>query len=336
MRKEAKYYRKLEDNKVECQLCPHGCILTPGKAGICTVRVNREGTLIAESYGETISLTIDPIEKKPLYHFYPGKEILSVGPNGCNLRCPWCQNWTISQVESSTSYISPEQMVKFAREYNSIGVSYTYTEPLVWYEYLLDTAKLVKDAGMVNVLVTNGYINEAPLRQLLPFVDAMNVDVKSMDDGFYKKYCKAKLAPVLRTVEIAKGEGCHVEVTNLIITDLNDSEEQIQKLVDWVAGIDDRMPVHFSRYFPQYKMNNPPTPQNTLEGAYELAKKKLKHVYLGNIHLPGRDDSYCPNCGNVLVARRGYTISLTGLKRGCCNECGSETDFVLGNAVGER
>lgn len=330
MKKEARYYRKLEDNKVECELCPHGCILTPGKRGICMVRVNREGTLVAEGYGETISLTIDPIEKKPLYHFHPGREILSVGPNGCNLRCPWCQNWTISQVESGTSYVSPEQMVRLAKEHDSIGVSYTYTEPLIWYEYLLDTGKLVKEAGMANVLVTNGYINEPPLCELLPLIDAMNVDVKSMEEEFYKKHCKASLAPVLRTVEIAKREGCLVEITNLVIPGLNDSEEDIQRLIDWVAGIDDRMPLHFSRYFPQYKMNNPPTPQKTLERAYELAKKKLKHVYLGNILIPGTDDSYCPDCGNVLVARMGYSTQTVGIKGGRCSKCKSEVDFVLG------
>lgn len=328
MDKEAKYYRKLKENEVECQLCPHGCILTPGKKGICKIRVNREGTLIAQSYGETISLTIDPIEKKPLYHFYPGREILSIGPNGCNLRCPWCQNWTISQAESSTSYISPEQMVKLAKEHKSIGVSYTYTEPLIWYEYLLDTSKLVKDAGMVNVLVTNGYINETPLREVLPFVDAMNVDVKSMEEDFYKRYCKAKLAPVLRTVEIARGEGCHVEVTNLVIPQLNDSEQQIQMLVDWVESVDDRIPLHFSRYFPQYKFDKPPTPQKTLERAYKLAKRKLKHVYLGNIHVHGTDDSYCSNCGNVLVARMGYSTQTVGVEDGRCSKCNSDTDFV--------
>ncbi|KPJ68629.1 radical SAM protein [candidate division WOR-1 bacterium DG_54_3] len=327
--KKALFWEKREDGKIKCGLCPVGCVIAEGKVGVCMARQNKDGVLYAINYGNAVSIAIDPIEKKPLYHFHPGTTILSTGPNGCNLKCGHCQNWTISQVKSPTEYVSPENMVELALRYKLVGIAYTYTEPLIWYEYIADTAKIAKEKGLKNVLVTNGYICEKPLIDLFPVIDAMNVDVKSMEEDFYRKICKGKVEPVLRTVELAVKDGRHVEITNLVMPTLNDSEEQIQELVDWVAGLGDRIPVHFSRYFPHYKTNLPPTPVSTLKKAYDLAKKKLKHVYVGNAYIEGTSDTYCPSCSNVLVSREGYHTTIAGIKDHRCSSCGAEVDFTL-------
>jgi pyruvate formate lyase activating enzyme len=327
--KQALFWEKREDGKIKCELCPVGCIIAEGKIGVCMGRQNTDGVLYAINYGNAVSIAIDPIEKKPLYHFYPGTTILSTGPNGCNLKCGHCQNWTISQVKSPTEYVSPENMVELALKYNSVGIAYTYTEPVIWYEYVADTAKIAKEKNLKNVLVTNGYICEKPLIELLPVIDAMNVDVKSMGEEFYRKVCKGKVGPVLRTVELALEKGIHVEITNLIIPTLNDSEKQIQSLVDWVKELDDRIPVHFSRYFPNYKTNLSPTPISTLKKAYDIAKEKLKHVYVGNAYVEGTSDTYCPVCSSVLVSRDGYRTETGGIKDGKCSSCGADADLVL-------
>ncbi|MFH0778051.1 MAG: AmmeMemoRadiSam system radical SAM enzyme [Candidatus Eisenbacteria bacterium] len=327
---DARYWSEAESGKVRCELCPHHCVLSDGQAGICMGRVNSQGRLYARNYGQIVSAAVDPVEKKPLYHFRPGSLILSVGPNGCNFRCPYCQNWEISQTESSTSFLSPEELVKTGRRGNSIGISYTYSEPLIWYEYVLDSSKLAREAGLVNVLVTNGYVEEAPLRELLRFVDALNVDVKSIDDAFYKRFCKASLAPVLRTCRIAK-EHCHVEITNLVIPGENDGEEEIGKLVNWVASeLGKETPLHFSRYFPQHKMATGSTPESTLQRALEIGKKELYYCYLGNVHSKNGSDTNCPSCGSTLVERLGYSVRVRNIKAGKCASCGREADFVLG------
>lgn len=327
--KQALFWQKREDGKIKCELCPVGCVIAQGKIGVCMGRQNKNGNLYAINYGNVVSIAIDPIEKKPLYHFHPGTRILSTGPNGCNLKCGHCQNWTISQVKSPTEYVSPEEMVELAFKYRSVGIAYTYTEPVIWYEYIADTAKLAKEKNLKNVLVTNGYICEKPLTEILPVIDAMNVDVKSMDDEFYRKVCKGKVGPVLKSVELAVKNGNHVEITNLIMPTLNDSEEQLQRLIDWVAALDDRIPVHFSRYFPAYKTDLPPTPISTLQKAYDLAKRKLKHVYVGNAYIPGTSDTYCPTCSKVLVSRDGYHTDIQAIKDGKCSSCGADVDFVL-------
>lgn len=297
--------------------------------GVCMGRENQGGVLYATNYGKVVSIALDPIEKKPLYHFYPGTEILSTGPNGCNLKCGHCQNWSISQVESPTEYVSPEKLVELALKYNSIGIAYTYTEPLIWYEYIKDTAQIAKEKNLKNVLVTNGYINEPPLLELLPLIDAMNIDVKSMENDFYTKVCKGKVEPVLKTTELSIKKGVHVEITNLIMPTLNDSDEQIKKLVDWLAGIDDKIPLHFSRYFPHYKTNLPPTPVATLERAFKIARQKLKYVYVGNVYVEKTSDTLCPQCSNVLVKRDGYFTRMVGIKDKKCSSCGREIDFIL-------
>lgn len=329
MAKQALFWEKREDGKIKCELCPVGCVIAEGKIGVCMGRQNKDGVLYAINYGNVVSIAIDPIEKKPLYHFYPGTTILSTGPNGCNLRCGHCQNWTISQIKSPTEYVSPESMVDLALKHNSVGIAYTYTEPVIWYEYIADTAKMAKEKNLKNVLVTNGYICEKPLIELLSLIDGMNVDVKSMEEDFYRKVCKGKVRPVLRTVELAVKNEIDVEITNLIMPTLNDSEEQINKLVDWVAELRDRIPVHFSRYFPHYKTNFPPTPISTLKKAYNIAKKKLKHVYVGNAYIEGTSNTYCPACSNILISREGYHTGITGIKDRKCSSCGAGVDLVL-------
>ncbi len=328
MEKECLYYQKREDGKIKCLLCPVGCVIAEGKIGVCMGKENKDGVLYAINYGNVVSIAIDPIEKKPLYHFYPGTQILSTGPNGCNLKCDHCQNWSISQEKSYTEYVSPEKLVELAEKYNSVGIAYTYTEPLIWYEYIMDTAKIARKKNLKNVLVTNGYINEGPLAELLPLIDAMNVDVKSMEDDFYRKVCKGKVEPVLKTVELSVKNDVWVEITNLIIPTLNDKDEKIKKFVDWVAGLNDLIPVHFSRYFPYYKSNLPPTPISTLKRAFDIAKEKLRYVYVGNAYIEGTSDTFCPECSNILVERSGYFTRVVGVKEGKCSSCGRKVDFI--------
>jgi len=281
--KEALYWEK-KDKAVHCLLCPHDCKIVNGLTGVCGVRQNIDGRLYTLVYGETTSVALDPIEKKPLYHYHPGEYILSLGTKGCNFKCPFCQNWAISQeLEAPTQKITPQWVVDKAKECKSFGIAYTYNEPFIWYEFVLDTAKLAKKEGLENVLVTNGYVNPAPLEEILPFIDAMNIDLKSIDDEFYRKYARGSLEPVLYTIKRSVKD-CHIELTNLVIPGLNDSDENFTRLVDWIydnVGAD--VPLHFSRYFPCYKFDRPLTPKETLERAYKIAKKKLKNVYLGNV-----------------------------------------------------
>lgn len=291
-------------------------------------RKNEQGVLYATNYGRLVSLADDPIEKKPLYHFHPGTNILSTGPNGCNMSCQNCQNWSISQEECPTDFVSPEDIVKAAARQNSVGIAYTYTEPLIWYEYVLDVAKIAKEKDLANVLVTNAYIHEQPLLELLPLIDAMNIDLKSMDEDFYKTNCKAKLSFVLKNIQLSHKHGIHLEITNLIIPGMNDSDEQIQKLVDFVADLSERIPLHFSRYFPAYKMNIPATPLQTLQQAFLLAKRKLKYVYVGNAYIPNTSNTYCPKCNNLLIKREGYYTSIDGIKDKKCSNCGAAVDAV--------
>ena len=324
---EARYYEKKEKNVI-CKLCPQNCRIEPDTYGKCKLRKNVDGTFFAEGYGHITSLANDPIEKKPIYHFHPGKDILSVGPNGCNLSCVFCQNWTISQSSVKTSFFSPEDLVKTAKKTNSIGIAYTYTEPLVWFEYLYDCARLAHEQGLVNVCVTNGYISPEPLDELLPYIDAMNIDLKSIRNKFYHKQCGATLKPVQRTITTAN-DRCHIEITNLIITGLNDSEEDITELVEWIADVDIEIPLHLSRYFPHYQFDAPPTPLETLIKAYEIATDRLAYVYLGNARIEGTSDTKCKRCGNILISRNGYSVQVSGIINHKCSNCGLSVDIIL-------
>jgi pyruvate formate lyase activating enzyme len=284
--------------------------------------------LRAENFGQTVSVAMDPIEKKPLYHVCPGQSVLSIACNGCNLRCDFCQNWSISQMKAQTTSLPPAELVKLASESRSFGVAYTYTEPLVWFEYLLQAGALVKEGGLKNILVTNGVLNEAPLRELLPLIDAMNIDLKSMRESFYRDYCHIDgAAAVKRTVRLA-AEACFIEVTNLIIPGLNDSDEDLRELVAFVADVSPSIPLHFSRYFPTHKVSIPATPVSTLVRAKEIAQERLQYVYLGNVRLEDDANTYCPNDAHLLVRRTGYRTEVVGIENGCCSGCGRPADFL--------
>lgn len=324
---EARYYQKLENGQVQCLLCPQRCRISPGSSGLCRVRRNTGGMLEALSYGQAVSLSMDPIEKKPLYHFYPGSQILSTGPNGCNLACSFCQNWEISQKSVPAELVEPRQLVELAVRENSIGIAFTYTEPLIWFEFLMDVCPLARQAGLKTVLVTNGTISQEPLRELMPHIDAMNIDLKSMDEGFYRKVCRGNLKTVLQTIELSH-RACHIELTNLVIPGLNDSPKDMESLVNWVSQIDPLIPLHLSRYFPRYHLETPPTPEKTLKDFYDLARARLKYVYVGNIQIPGTDDTYCPGCGHCLIKRSGYWVSLEGLQGLDCGNCGRPADII--------
>lgn len=328
MIKTALYYEKTDDAKVICRLCPAECRLTDGKAGICQCRFNRGGELVTDNYGELVTIAIDPIEKKPLYHYYPSRDILSTGANGCNLGCVHCQNWTISQEKVKTMFVSPQDLVTTAIRHDSIGIAFTYTEPLIWYEYLMDTAPLMRDNNLKVVLVTNGYINRQPLEQLLPFVNAANVDLKSIRAEHYKKVCKGKLQPVLDSIKTFFEAGVHLEITNLLIPGMNDSDDDIKDLVSFVTSLSDRIPLHFSAYHPDYKLMVPPTPIETLQKARRIATKTLKYVYLGNVAIEEGSNTNCSECGHLLVQRNRYACSVKGLTGTRCSNCGSETGIV--------
>ncbi|MHB1044333.1 MAG: AmmeMemoRadiSam system radical SAM enzyme [Eubacteriales bacterium] len=331
--REAMFYDKKEKDLVNCRFCPRLCAIREGQKGFCRARYNRGGTLYAGNYGQVSSISLDPMEKKPLYHFYPGSYILSLGTVGCNLKCGFCQNWEIAHGDPHTTEITPGQVVELARQqlekgYPNTGIAYTYSEPFVWYEFIWDTAQLVKEAGFKNVMVTNGFVNEEPLRRILPYIDAMNIDVKGFTEEYYTKSCSGLLKPVLKTVEISH-EQCHVELTTLLVTGLNDSPEEIAALVDWVASLDPEIPLHFSRYFPNYKVDLPPTPLSTLQRAYGQAREKLSYVYIGNAAQLNGSDTFCPRCGLKVIARTGYSTAAVGLDGKKCKKCGKEIRIVV-------
>ena len=282
MEKEALWYEKLDNNSVHCLLCPHSCNIPEGKNGVCKVRHNLGGILYSSNYGKTTSIAMDPVEKKPLFHFHKGKYLLSLGSSGCNFKCDFCQNHQISQSDCPNQALDIDWIANMCKSYPyCVGVAYTYNEPSIWYESVLECAKKIKSQGLLNVLVTNGYINSAPLMELLPYIDAMNIDVKSMNPEFYKKICGGKLEPVIQTVETSI-KRCHVEITCLIIPELNDSPDDMRKLAKWLNSLDPDTPLHINRYYPSYNMKTPATGYETLIGLKEVAKEYLNHVYIGN------------------------------------------------------
>ena len=316
--------------KVQCELCPKMCLIEPGQSGECRVRINIDGVLRTVVYGFPCSINIDPIEKKPLFHFLPATGILSIATVGCNLHCRNCQNWEISQAnpeDSQAAFWPPEKLVELTRKSRCPSLAYTYTDPIIYYEYTYDTAKLAKDKGIRNVLVTAGYINAEPWKRLLKYVDAVNIDLKGMSDDFYRRVCSGTLKPVQTALVLAKASGVLVEVTNLIIPTLNDKPEQIRKLVRWVrANLGGDTPMHFSRFFPRYKMRHlPPTSAETLDMAREIAiSEGLNYVYIGNIRSKVGQNTYCPACNALLIERSGYTIRQNLLKEGRCRDCGRQ------------
>lgn len=284
MKKEALYY-ELSNEKIHCLLCPHSCNISNGNSGRCKVRVNENGTLYTINYGEVTSIALDPISKKPLRYFKQGSKILSVGSYGCNFTCKFCQNYKISQFKADSKFISKEELLKLIIETeNNIGIAFTYNEPSIWYEYVYDCAKYIKgyDKNLSVVLVTNGYLNKAPLEALLPYVDAVNIDLKSWKDSYYRQICGGTLSPVLESIKLAS-KYCHVEVTTLLVTGENDNLEEVEEIAKYIAEIDPYIPLHLSRYFPKYLMDAPATDIGFMIEAEKVANKYLKRVVLGNI-----------------------------------------------------
>jgi pyruvate formate lyase activating enzyme len=328
MEKEAFLYQKLEDNKVRCVLCGHRCVISDGDFGVCQVRQNRGGVLHTLVYGSAISRNIDPIEKKPLYHYYPGSSSFSIATLGCNFQCQWCQNWQIAQMPrtSGLSYVAdstPEQIVAQARAAGSRSIAYTYTEPTIFFEYAYDTALLARQAGIGNVYVTNGYMTQEMLDFFHPYLDAANVDLKAFRQRTYRKYVSAGLKQVLDSLKYLKKLGVWVEVTSLLIPGINDDLEEIKDMAGFIAEeLGPDTPWHISRFFPQYKLTDvPPTPHKTLQAAHDIGKDAgLKYVYMGNIH--GESNTDCPNCGTLLIPRYGYNVGNTKLSDGKCPNCG--------------
>jgi len=327
--KEALFWRPFHDNTVQCRLCPHVCKIELDALGRCGARQNIDGKLISLVYGKPISIHVDPIEKKPLYHFIPGSKILSIGTVGCNLHCLHCQNWEISQTQGTEvqgEVVTPEKIIQIAKDNNCEAIAYTYNEPTIFYEYMLDIMKLARVAGMYNVIVSNGFINPEPLFKIIKFIDAANIDFKSINEKFYKEVCMGHIAPVLATIKLLHKNKVHLELTNLIIPTLNDKPEDIKKLCEWIKlNLDVEVPLHFSAFHPSYKlMALPRTDLKKLRDAHKIAVDVgLKHVYLGNVIDPSHESTHCTECKSLLIRRNGFEIIENKLKTGKC-KCGKK------------
>jgi len=320
--REAMFCTGLEDGKIRCDLCPRHCSIPLQGTGFCRSRKNLDGTLFAVNYAQAIGGSFDSIEKKPLYHYRPGSVIYSLGPNSCNLSCSFCQNYQVSQQTCPVFEISPHDLAENLKKLGAGQVAFTYTEPFTWYEYIHDFALLAPDVSIV--LVTNGYIDQEPLRDILPHISAMNIDLKAIDPDFYRDHCNGDLKAVLDTIEHVYSAGVHLELTNLIIPGLNSSDEEISKLVSRVGEISTEIPLHFSAYHPAYHMTIPPTPASLIASACEYAKKSLRFVYAGNISYGDHTDTVCPACGQRMISRSGRNIVSRVKPEGSCPDCGTK------------
>ena len=318
------FQKKLKKG-VQCNICPHNCIIPKGKYGICGIRKNINGQIKLMTYGIISSVNIDPIEKKPLYHFYPGATVFSIGGYGCNFKCGWCQNYEISTERFENLFDgerhTPAEVVKKCKENKSKIIAFTYNEPTIWYEYIYDISKLAKKERIKTVIVTNGYINAEPLKKLIKYIDGVNVDLKSFSAEFYKKNCAGKLKPVLEALKIYKQKW--LEVTNLIIPGMNDSEKEIKEMSKWILeNLGKETPLHFSRFYPMYKLTHvKPTTKETLIKARKIAKKFLDYVYIGNVQDTEMNSTKCPKCKKIVIERTGYTV-YNKTKKGKCPYCG--------------
>ncbi len=314
---------------VQCELCPKGCVIEPGQSGECRVRVNVDGRLTAVTYGYPCSVHIDPVEKKPLYHFLPASTTFSLATVGCNLHCKNCQNWEISQENPENvkaSFLPPERIAALCKRERCASVSFTYTDPSVYYEYALDSCLAAHAAGIKTILVTAGYLNPEPVKKLYQHVDAARIDIKSMSEAFYREVCGATLPPVLHTCVQAKELGCHIEIIHLVIPTLNDTDDGFKKLARWIAdNLGKETPLHFSRFFPQYNMRHlPPTPDATLDRACAIAQSEgLLYYYQGNVQNHHNENTLCPKCGRLLIERAGYSILQNAISKGNCPACGT-------------
>jgi pyruvate formate lyase activating enzyme len=323
--KEALYYKRLKDKIVRCELCPRGCVIKENRYGNCGVRQNKKGKLYSLVYGKPCSRAIDPIEKKPLFHFLPGSMSYSIATVGCNFHCLFCQNYTISQAkpdEIPSMNLQSEEVVKEAIKNNCKSIAYTYTEPTIFYEYMIDIAKIAKKKGLKNVIVSNGFINEEPLKELCKYIDAANIDLKG-NDRFYKEMTGGGfLKPILKNLKILKENNVWLEITNLIIPGYNDNEKEIKKICLWIKeNLGEEVPLHFSRFFPYYRLTDiKPTPQETLEKVKKTAEKiGLKYVYIGNISVDKAENTYCPKCKRLLVERHGFGVLRNEIKNDKCS-----------------
>lgn len=334
MLKKAELVRSLKEQVAQCRVCEHFCVLSPGQWGRCGVRVNLDGVLYLAVYGDAVAVHIDPIEKKPLFHFLPGSASLSIGTYGCNMRCRWCQNWELSQVREveydvneARPALSPERIVETAIARGCASISYTYNEPTIFFEYTYDTAVLAHERGIKNVYVSNGFMSQEALQRIEPYLDAINVDLKGFTDDLYERYTGARLGPVKRNIAtIARDTDIWIEVTTLIIPGLNDSEEELRAAAAWLASVDPDMPWHISAFHPSYQMfDRPRTGAETLNLAYDIGKEAgLNHVYVGNVLDVRHESTYCPRCEQRLIERYGMQARVRWKTPGVCTHCGIE------------
>jgi len=335
--KEAMFYEKLEDSTVRCYLCPHECKINDSRRGICGVRENKDGVLYTLVYGKVVARAIDPIEKKPLFHFYPGSTAYSIATVGCNLRCRNCQNFDISQLPKKGrnliigEEISPAEIVAAAKDAGCKSIAYTYTEPTIFFEYAYDTARLAHEEGICNVFVSNGYITDEALRVIAPYLDAANIDLKGFSEELYHKNCGAHLEPVLDALRLYKSLGIWLEVTTLVIPTLNDSKEDFRGIAEFIKGLGVDIPWHISQFYPTYKLTNlPRTPVTTLREAREIGLEVgLRYVYEGNVPGEGNENTYCYTCGRMLIRRYGFQILGNSLSDTKCPHCGAVIDGIF-------
>ena len=321
-------HKKTADDKTECLLCPHYCRIDEGKTGICGVRKNTGGIIELQTYGVISSCSSDPVEKKPFYHYFPGHNILSAGSYGCNMRCDFCQNFSISQesfTENKNTIISPKNLVKMAiAAQRNIGVAFTYNEPVIWFEYMRDTSVEAKKHGMHTAMISNGYVNREPLLEILKFIDAFNIDLKAFNDIFYRKLTGSTLEPVKNTLRMIAEAGRHLEITTLVIPGQNDNESEMKLEAEWIAhelGRD--VPLHLSRYYPMYRRKEPATSDDTLKRLSDIARENLDYVYIGNSRNDQGQNTRCPVCGVNVTIRSGYNTSIINLdEKGRCTGCG--------------
>lgn len=332
MKKEAMLYEKLEGGAVRCLLCAHACKIAESKCGICGVRKNENGALFTHAYGEVVAAHVDPIEKKPLHHFLPGSKTYSVATAGCNFKCGFCQNWQISQKGTATFFgkkvAVPIDVVKEAKRHGCKSIAYTYTEPTIFFEYAYDTARLAKKESLYNTFVTNGFMTLKALETIKPYLDAANVDLKFFKDKTYKKLCGGALQPVLESIKHMKKLGIWVEVTTLVIPGINDTDEELRGIAEFIAGVGKEIPWHISRFRPDYNLlESVPTPMETLRKAASIGRDAgLRYVYLGNI--AEESNTNCCNCGKLLIARDGYLISENSITGGKCPACNTTIEGI--------
>ena len=334
--KEAMLYSPLEDGKVQCHLCNHRCIISPSRRGVCGVRENREGKLYTLVYSRAISLNADPIEKKPLFHLFPGSASFSMAAVGCNFRCLQCQNHEISQMPRDQegridgSAVSPSKIVSLAKQYQCRSISYTYTEPTIYFEYAYDVAQQARQEGIKNIFVTNGYMTEEALKTIQPYLDAANVDLKSFNEKFYKEICGAKLKPILENLRQMRQMGIWVEITTLVIPTLNDSDQEFEEIAQFIVSLGPEVPWHISAFYPTYKMLNlARTTASALRRAREIGMKAgLRYVYCGNVPGEEGEDTFCPHCGRRVVERIGFRVTRNDVVNGACRHCRTKIDGV--------